>query len=116
MTPQPGEIYWTYLEGPRPRPTIIISRESLNRGIHVVAIPVTSERVAERRTSGNCVVFERGDFGLSKSCVAQAEGVTVVELRDLDLKSGPIGTLDAETFRELVKAVGFMMGAECELA
>ena len=110
---EPGEIYWVDLE-PGRRPAIIVSREMLNRGGYVVAVLCTSAQYETRRSLANCVAFAAGEFGFSQNCVAQCEAITFVELNDVDLSEGKIGILDGEKFREIIKAIGFVIGSNCE--
>jgi mRNA-degrading endonuclease toxin of MazEF toxin-antitoxin module len=116
MTVKPGQIYWALLEGPSRRPVIVVSREELNRGEYVVAIPFTSRHLETRRHLPNCVPFHEGQFGLSKTCVAQAEGIAQVSKDELDLAGGPIGEVDAEALRSVMQAVAYVLGAHYEPA
>jgi mRNA-degrading endonuclease toxin of MazEF toxin-antitoxin module len=75
MSFRPGEIYLAYGGGDKYRPVLIVSRESLNRGNYIVAVPFTSTHFASRST--HCVAFQAGEFGLDKDCVAQAEAISV---------------------------------------
>lgn len=111
---RPGEIYWADHRTATPHPVVVVSREELNRGSYAVAVMITSARFAVRSRQPNCVAFRSGEFGLTKDCVAQAETITPFELVDLDLASGPIGVLDEERMRDLVKAVGHVIGSDCE--
>src|SRR5207249_4455534 len=97
-------------------PVIIISREELNRGDYVVAIPLTSARIEERESLGNCVRLRAGEFGLTKDCVAQAEMISFLPKSDLDQMIGPVGRLDRETLQEVIAAVGYVFNADCVLA
>jgi mRNA-degrading endonuclease toxin of MazEF toxin-antitoxin module len=107
----PGEIYLADFEEMEPHPIIVVTREELNRGNWVAAVLITSKRFAERSKQSHCVVFRAGGFGLDKDRVAQAESLFSVRRDDL---GEHIGTLDDERWRELVKAVGNMMGSDCE--
>ena len=113
MTPRPGEIYWAYVEGTKPRPVIIVSREELNRGHYVLAIPLTSAKLEDRLHLPNCVALRAGQFGLDRDCVAQAEAMTVLDKGDLDVDAGPLDSLDQETIHALIKAVGYVISADC---
>lgn len=114
MPPQPGEIYWAFLESAARRPVVIVSRTELNRGRYVVAVPFTSQRFEQRSQLPNCVAFRSGEFGLSKDCVAQADAIAQVGTDELDLAAGPIGVLDIEARRDLLKAIGYVLGADLE--
>ena len=114
MVPKPGEIYWAYVEGSPPRPVVVVSREILNRGNYIVAVQFTSSKYSSRRSLPNCVPFRAGMFGLEKNCVAQAESIPLVDKGDLNLEAGALGTLDTETMRTMVRAIGYVIEADCE--
>lgn len=110
---KPGEIYLAETEAGK-RPAIIVSREELNRGRWVVAAMITSAHFAVRSTLPHCVPFRAGEYGLTKNCVAQAETITYLSISDLDIEAGILGVLDEVRMRDLIKAIGKMMGSECE--
>jgi len=114
IVPLPGDIYWAYIESEHRRPVIIVSRQNLNLGKYVVAIPLTSKNLEKRWNLPNCVQFKAGSFGLKKNCVAQCEGITVVDKDFIQLNSGPIGTLDDEKWHLLSHAIGYVICAICE--
>ena len=113
MAPKPGEIYREDVEGP-PRPVIVVSREELNRGRYVVAVPVTSAKLEVRWTLPNCVPFQAGQFGFDRDCVAHAEAIGIVNKSDLVLDDGQPPALDGATLRSLVHAIGYAISSECE--
>ncbi len=110
----PGEIYWAEFADGHLRPVITIARESLNRGNQVQIVPLTSRRVEFRSQFPNCVSFAAGEFGLTKDCVAQAEMLTVLPKEKLRLDKEPLGILDDVRFRDLVRAIGYVIDADCE--
>lgn len=107
-------MYWAYHD--KRRPVIIISRRSLNQGDRVVVVPLTSSRLEERRKLRNCVSLNPHKHGVPKECVAQTDAIAVIHVQDLIFDEGPIATLDGETMRELIRAVGYVIEAECEPA
>ncbi len=111
---KPGEIFWAVVPDTSRRPVIIVSRHSLNRGDQVVVIPLTTAHWERRKKLPNCVAFQAGEFGLNRDCVAQAERIACLQMGDLDFSHEPIGELDASRFRELVRAIGYMIDADCE--
>lgn len=111
MPPRPGEVYRLQDDG---RPVVIVSREELNRGDYVVAVSATTARLGERRERPNCVAFEAGQFGFSKDCVVPGESITCLEILELDLQSGPVGCLTDEAMRDVIRAVGNVIEAQCE--
>ncbi|HUU97242.1 MAG TPA: type II toxin-antitoxin system PemK/MazF family toxin [Phycisphaerae bacterium] len=115
MTARLGEIWYGYVGPERKRRVIIVSREELNRGAYATIVPITSRRFELRKKLPNCVPLFAGRFGLTKNCVAQAENITLVRHSDLDFESGPLAELDAITLRAVVKAIGNVIGADCEM-
>ena len=79
----------------------------------VVAL-ITSAHYSVRSTLPHCVSFRAGEFGLTQDCVAQAETLTYLAITDLDRDSGVLGFLDDSKYRELIRAIGNMMGSDCE--
>jgi mRNA-degrading endonuclease toxin of MazEF toxin-antitoxin module len=110
---RPGEIYLADFEEMGPHPIVVISRVELNRGNWVAAALITSQRFEDRLKQPHCVPFQVGEFGLSRDCVAQAESLFSIRRDEL---GEHLGTLDDERWRDLVKAVGNMMGSDCEPA
>ena len=111
---RPGEIYQADFGEAGPHPVIILSREELNRGHYLLAVVCTTARFAIRSKLPNCVPFRGGVFGFSTDCVAQCENLLSIHKDQIDLGRGPIGKLDAITMRDIVKAVGYVIEAECE--
>jgi mRNA-degrading endonuclease toxin of MazEF toxin-antitoxin module len=112
---RPGEIYLADTEAGK-RPAVVVSREELNRGNWVVAMLLTSAHFDVRSTLPHCVPFRSGDFGLTKDCVVQAETITYLAVSDLDPDAGVLGVLDESRMHDLIRAVGDMMGTDCEPA
>ena len=108
---KPGEIYFADLDTGR-RPAIVVSREELNRGAYVVAVLCTSADFSARSQFANCVPFRAGDFGFTKDCVAQSESILFV--RKVRLDPHPIGVLDESALRDVIRAIGYMLDADCE--
>jgi mRNA-degrading endonuclease toxin of MazEF toxin-antitoxin module len=110
---RPGEIYLADFDEMESHPVVIVSREELNRGNWVAAVLITSKRFKERSEQPHCVAFRAGEFGLSRDCVAQGESLFSLRREDL---GDQLGTLDDERWRGLIKALGNMMGSDCEPA
>jgi mRNA-degrading endonuclease toxin of MazEF toxin-antitoxin module len=108
---RPGEIYLADFEEMEPHPVVAVSREELNRGNWVATVLITSQRFEERSKQPHCVPFRAGEFGLSKDCVAQGESLFSIRREEL---GEHLGTLYEERWRDLVKALGNMMGPDCE--
>jgi mRNA-degrading endonuclease toxin of MazEF toxin-antitoxin module len=109
-----GEIYSADFPQAGRRPVIVVSREDLNRGNYALVVVCTSSRLAVRRTLPNCVPFQAGEFGFTADCVAQCENMLTIEITQLDLASGPSGTLDDIRLRDVIKAIGHVIESDCE--
>ena len=114
MTPQRGEVYWIYKNGVETHPYIVVSNEPFNRGNYFVGVPLTSQDVATRSDLDNCVHFDQGECNLPKECVAQAELCALIE-RD-EIVHGPTGSLDAAKQREMILALGVVLGFTVEMS
>lgn len=116
MVLEPGSVWWAYVSDPPKHPVIIVSREKFNRGEYVSAVLLTTNKVEARKKLPNCVFFARGEFGLPDDCVAQAETFHLLEKSDIDVENDWIGQLDDERFRDLVRAIGYVICSDCEPA
>lgn len=94
----------------------MVSAEKFDRGDYVTVVPVTSRHFERRRKLPNCVPFRAGEYGMREDCVAQCENIFTVELSGLGLESGPIRMLDGEKMREVIRAIGYVIEADCEPA
>ena len=111
---QQGEIYLADFPEAGMHPVIIVSRESLNRGSYALAVVCTSAHFELRRTLPNCVSFRAGQFGFTKDCVAQCENLLSLDLNQIDFDAGLQGTLSDEALRDVIKAIGYVIGSDCE--
>lgn len=107
----PGEVYWANLDAGRHK-VVVVSREDLNRGTKVLVALVTSQRFATRSTLPNCVPLRAGEFGMNRDCVIQCEDVFPAFVADLD--DSPVAVLDEAPLRDVIRAVGYVMDADCE--
>ena len=112
--PAPGEVYWVEVGLPTRKRAIVVSQEQFNRGDYVVTVLTTTENLDTRWDLPNCVPVRAGKYGFTKNCVAQGETIAMTEKADLDLEAGPIGLLDADGMRNLIRAIGVVIGAEYE--
>ena len=113
---RPGEIYMADFAEAGPHPVIVLSREELNRGRYALVVVCTSARFAVRSQLPSCVPFRGGDFGFTSDCVAQSENLLSIELSQLDLSDGSLRMLDDMAFRDVIKAIGYVMASDCEPA
>src|SRR5437870_3318350 len=111
MAIRPGEVYFADIGGEEMHRVVIVSRESINRGKYVIAIPFTSSQFEERRRLSQCVVFAAGEAGMTKDCVARADNISMLSVSRLDLETGPIGRVEDERMRELIRALGYVVEA-----
>jgi mRNA-degrading endonuclease toxin of MazEF toxin-antitoxin module len=113
---QPGEIYLADFDEGGRHPVIIVSRETLNRGNYVLVVVCTSARFATRRNLPNCVPFQAGQFGFTKDCVAQCENLLLLHKAQIAFPSVPLGALDGTNLHRVIKAIGYVLEADCELS
>lgn len=105
-----GDVYRADLERGGTHPVVVVSRAEPNQGNYVLAVVCTSARLAFRRTLRNCVPLSAGPV-FAKDCVAQCENVLSIHKEQL---IEHLGTLAEKQVREVIRAVGYVMEAECE--
>jgi mRNA-degrading endonuclease toxin of MazEF toxin-antitoxin module len=112
QVPSPGEIYRAEYPRGHDARILIVSRESLNRGEQVIAVNITSVDVERRSSYPNCVRIDGGHFGLNKDSIVQCENI--LALRKGRIDAAPLGILDAETMRSVIKALAYVFEADLE--
>ena len=80
----------------------------------VIAALITSQKFAVRSTLPNCVPLKAGQVGLTKDSVVQGESAGPIRMARLDLAAGPLAKLDAITFRDVIRAIGYVLDSDCE--
>lgn len=95
-------------------PLIVVSREIFNRGDRVVVVPTTTRKYRARKELPNCVPFYPGECGMEDYCVAQAENIHMREKTYINLEPEPMGRLDGEKLRDLIRAIAYVLDAELE--
>jgi mRNA-degrading endonuclease toxin of MazEF toxin-antitoxin module len=113
MLPSIGEIYFANIGAQEPHRVIVVSRYELN-GHYIVVVPLTSARFELRSKLPNCVPFRAGEFACTKDCVAQADQITRLLISDIDFDHGAISQLDDIALRDVIKAIGNVICADCE--
>lgn len=108
---KPGEIYWASLDVGRHK-VLVVSREDLNRGDKILVALITSQKFAPRSQLPNCVPLYAGTFGMTTNCVVQCENVFPAFVSDLD--ASPDAVLDETTLRDVIRAIGNVLDADCE--
>ncbi|MBI4565386.1 MAG: type II toxin-antitoxin system PemK/MazF family toxin [Planctomycetes bacterium] len=104
MNPRQGEVWFTAFQEGWERPAIVVSRDELNKGRLVLAVPCTSSRIQERRKWANHVFLSQGEGGLPADSVAQCHLVQPVETAYL-LKR--YGALTPQKLSELLLALAW---------
>lgn len=105
-----------YLLKPDPegkqRPVVIVSRDDLNRGHSVVAMPCYSQQLEKRSKLKYCVLLHAGDGNLDKDCVVKADEISYLEKAELDLNRGPIGRLKPDKMAQIMTALRYVVRDE----
>lgn len=107
MSTEPGEVYLADIFEGGTRPIIVVSRPQLSRGTLLLAVPVTSARVAERRRYPNYVFLPEGTGGLRADSVAATHLIQPVRTDDLKERWGRIPPATLEIIRV---AIGWSIG------
>jgi mRNA-degrading endonuclease toxin of MazEF toxin-antitoxin module len=102
--PKQGEIWWTLFYEGWERPSIVVSRNDLNRGRLVLVVPCTTSRVQERAAYSNHVFLPAGTGELNKDTIAQAHLIQPVEVSYLERK---MGKLHVEQLAEILLAIAW---------
>ena len=115
MTPRQGSVWRVDIPADvkRGRPVVVVSREDMNRGSDVLIIPTYTSNLSAKRGKPSYVFLPRGTGGLPEDCVAQAAHIHMVEVSEL---RDEMGVLDIRYMGEIVRALGWMMQADCRLA
>ncbi len=111
---QPGEIYMADVPPGQQHRVVVVSREELNRGKYIITALITSQKFAVRSTLANCVALKAGHFGLQQDSVVQGESAGPIRVARLDQAAGPLAKLDDITFREVIRAIGYVLDSDCE--
>ena len=110
---RPGDVYEVEdVYGPGPHFFVVVSREGLNHGDTVVAVPFTSKKFAVRKNMPNCAPFKKGDFGFYEDCVALGEQVGPLEIDFLS--DTPCFRIDDEALAKIGRAIGNVISCRCE--
>ena len=102
--PKQGEIWWAVFFEGWERPSIVVSRNELNRGRLVLVVPCTSSRVQERIAYPNHVLIPSGTGDLTKDTIAQTHLIQPIEVSYLEKK---MGRLDIEQLAEILLAIAW---------
>lgn len=102
----PGELYYLKRDSAdKRRPIVIMSREELNRGYTVLAIPCSASHVEKKRKRQSCAFFQKGEGGLRFDSVAMADKIALVEKSEILLSGGPIGMFNDNQMQRIFAAL-----------
>ena len=115
MIPVAGQVYWALLNGEVDRhPVVVVSKAEFNRGDYLIVVPVTSKKFEMRSKLPNCVPFRGRESCFGADCCAQAENITLLESVCVEIEDGPLGVLRQGKMRDLIRAIGYVIDADCE--
>lgn len=107
--PQRSELYWIPLEfeedGEKARPMIIVSRDELNRGDRVLAVPFYSQQVEKRAKQRWCALFKAGEGGLKKDCYAKGDEIQLIDPIEILWRRGKLGRFNTDQMNRVITAV-----------
>ena len=106
MNPRRGELFLLKPDHlGKQRPVVIVSRDALNGGHSVLAVPFYSQQLSKRQAQSWCAFFRAGEGGLSLDCVAKTDEVSLIDKLDVDLAAGPIGRFDKSQLDRVIQAI-----------
>jgi mRNA-degrading endonuclease toxin of MazEF toxin-antitoxin module len=111
---QAGEIYMADVPPGQQHRVVVLSREDLNRGKYVIAALITCQKYVVRSKLANCVPLRASQFGLTQDSVVQGESAGPIRIARLDVSAGALAKLDDITFRDVIKAIGYVLDSNCE--
>jgi mRNA-degrading endonuclease toxin of MazEF toxin-antitoxin module len=110
-SPKRGELYLLKPDATgKRRPIVIVSRDILNRGHRVLAVPFYSQQLEKRQEQEWCELFYAGEGDLDRNCVAKADELSLIDKLDIDLASGAIGTFNSDQMARLERAIKWSVG------
>ena len=111
--PQRSDLYWIPLEveedGDKERPIVVISRDELNRGDRILAVPFYSQQLEKRAKQKWCALFKAGEGGLKKDCVAKGDEIQLIDPAEILWARGKLGRFNAEQMARVTLAVRHAM-------
>ncbi len=105
--PKRGELYRLKKRGAdgKARPVLVVSRDALNRGHSLLVVPFYSQQLDQRSTLPWCSLFQIGEGGLDRKCVAKADELSRIDKLLVDLAAGPIGQFNPAQMGRVVEAM-----------
>ncbi len=89
----------------KPRIIVIVSREEINGGHSVLAVPFTSQQLDKRKSLDYCAHFYPGEGGLELECVAKTDELSLYDKTHIRLADGPVGQFDKDQMERLCEAL-----------
>jgi mRNA-degrading endonuclease toxin of MazEF toxin-antitoxin module len=109
LNARPGEVYLADIWEGGTRPIIVVSRPELSLGTVVLAVPVTSARIVERRRRKNFIFLPAGMGGLRTDSLAAAHLVQPVRVDEMKERWGDVPESVLESIRVAVAwSIGFV--------
>lgn len=107
--PQRSELYWIPLEveedGEKERPIVVVSRDELNRGGRILSVPFYSQQLEKRAKQSWCALFNAGEGGLKKDCVAKGDEIQLIDPMEILWIRGKLGRFNADQMARVILAV-----------
>jgi mRNA-degrading endonuclease toxin of MazEF toxin-antitoxin module len=111
--PQRSDLYWIPLEveedGDKERPVVVVSRDELNRGDRILAVPFYSQQLEKRAKRKWCALFRVGEGGLKKDCIAKGDEIQLIDPAEILWIRGKLGRFNAEQMARVILAVRHAM-------
>jgi len=101
-----GEVWLVHFHEGWERPSIVVSRNQLNRGELILVVPCTSSEVARRRVFPNQVFLPQGEAGLATDSVAQTH---LVQPAHVSWFMQRLGALAPEDLGEVLRSIAWVI-------
>lgn len=100
------------------RPLIVVSCDHLNGGTEVMVVPLTSKKIAERKSLSHCVHFHAREIAdeLQLESVALCDQIQTLKIFELDIAGRRLAVLPPEKMDEIATAIGVAVGINLEKA
>lgn len=74
-----------------------------------MAIAFYGEQLDKRAKLPQWIMFQQGEFNLTKDCAVNASSITQFKMRDLRLAEGPVGEVSNERMAEVDRALAYSL-------
>jgi mRNA-degrading endonuclease toxin of MazEF toxin-antitoxin module len=108
QTVQRGDVYLMPFGSGKPRPVVVVSRDTANGGDGVVVVPFTTQKIEERKHIQTYVFFAKDEGSFKADCLAATSEVTLVLKTRIDWEKGRLFRLNEPQMQRIVRALRYL--------